>query len=535
MSRDAITEREPLPQGGSPSGIPRQGQGQEVAPSILRDDDLATPRVLGMIGLMLLIFGGTALFFNLGGMALFFNTPPTPTSGYVSLSWSIFLVAIGLIFLLIHAGFDRDLQVRMLFFAFSVVLMVAGVGYFLAVLRDGWYALGGMISLALAVPFLLSFLKNTQPPFPVDSPEPALRQASEFALLVGGAFMAVIGVAAAVVKPDTLLVWSLPLALLGLLYLSSFVVVRGTQDDLGYSTGLALAAGGACAIALVLIRTLSSSATYFVPEGAILTLVGLAYIFVGLGITLDTPFVVLTRREVTSFFYSMSWYLCLLGFGLFAWLSYFLFVVTLTNGPFEPIVQHYIFSLFPVVAITFMVPVLTMKTYSEENRSGTLEVLLTSPVSEVTVVMSKFVGGLLTYLIVWLPLLLLLFAIPLNGGTPFDYRPLLSFLIALIVTGAAFISMGQFFSSLTDNSIASGALTFVGMMAMLAVWMVRFLSGPLGISENLGPVLSHCSYLNLWQETLMGKVIPHSFLFFLAQTVFFLFLTVKVLEFRKWR
>ena len=76
------------------------------------------------------------------------------------------------------------------------------------------------------------------------------------------------------------------------------------------------------------------------------------------------------------------------------------------------------------------------------QRSGTMEVLLTAPVDETTVVFSKFLAGLITFLVVWAPFGLYLVTIPVSGGTPFDYRPLLSFFITLVVTGAGFIGMG---------------------------------------------------------------------------------------------
>jgi ABC-2 type transport system permease protein len=197
----------------------------------------------------------------------------------------------------------------------------------------------------------------------------------------------------------------------------------------------------------------------------------------------------------------------------------------------EPIVVEYFLSLLPVIVVIFVPSVFTMRLLSEEQRTGTMEVLLTAPVGETVVVFSKFIAALLMFLIAWTPLWLYLLAIPLMGGTPFDYRPLLGFLVTLTVTGAGFIAMGLFFSSVTKNQIAAGVLTLAGMLVLTAPYLVqRFVRDP-----AITKVLFHISYINLWWETLRGKIVPQFLLFYLSLASLSLFLTVKVLESRKWR
>src|SRR5262249_48345588 len=154
--------------------------------------------------------------------------------------------------------------------------------------------------------------------------------------------------------------------------------------------------------------------------------------------------------------------------------------------------------------LIFVVPVLTMRLLSEEARSGTLEVLFTAPVDEPIVVLAKFCSALITYLVVWLPFGLVLLSIPLAGGKMFDYRPMFSFFVALVCSGAMFVSMGLFCSSLTKNQIGSGMLTFVGMLLLT---FVHFLSMNPGMDASLQAVLTHVSYLHLWFSTLEGKII----------------------------
>ena len=217
---------------------------------------------------------------------------------------------------------------------------------------------------------------------------------------------------------------------------------------------------------------------------------------------------VLTRREIASNFYSPIGYLLLLGMVAMGWFMFWQFLIRIVNssmgfgGPmFEPIVGRFIFELFLVIVQIFIVPALTMRLLAEEQRTGTLEVLLTAPVSEATVVLSKFLGTWLFYLLTWVPWWLYLVALRYLGQEEFDYRPLLTFNIAMVSVGAGFISMGLFFSSLTRNQIIAAVLTFVGMIAHLATLFIKDLArlnpGDFGFE-----VLTYVSFLDLWMNTL---------------------------------
>ena len=261
---------------------------------------------------------------------------------------------------------------------------------------------------------------------------------------------------------------------------------------------------------------------------------GLVYFIVCLGVVSDWPLIVMTRRELSAFFYSPIAYPVLLGLTIIAWIKFFLFVFRIDpgRGPmFEPIVPYYIVNLIPVFAHMFVVPILTMRLLSEEQRSGTLEVLLTAPVNEVSVVLSKFFAAVVFYLLTWLPLVLFLVSLCVGGGQEFDYRPVLSFAMAVMATGAGFIAMGLFCSCVTRNQIIAAVLCFAGMMAHLAIYLIR---GAVEIPA-LQDFFDYISFIDLWLSSLDGMVSPRFLLFHCSLAVFFLFLTVKVLEARKWK
>jgi ABC-2 type transport system permease protein len=111
----------------------------------------------------------------------------------------------------------------------------------------------------------------------------------------------------------------------------------------------------------------------------------------------------------------------------------------------------------------------------------------------------------------------------------------------LAVTGAGFIAAGLFFSSLTQNQIVGGILTFVFIMVMTFVFMVgqivkqRAVPLPQWLSPDVVKgVIGHVSYIDIWINSLSGKLTVAPLLFFGSMAVWFLFLTVKVLEARKW-
>ncbi len=122
------------------------------------------------------------------------------------------------------------------------------------------------------------------------------------------------------------------------------------------------------------------------------------------------------------------------------------------------------------VIILFVMPMITMRTYSEEKRSGTIELLLTSPVTDLEIIIGKFIGALALYaamLLVTMLYMLILFKI----GNP-EWRPLVAGYLGLLLMGGCFLSTGLFISSLTKNQIVAGFLTFA---TFLMLWIINWL------------------------------------------------------------
>ena len=128
------------------------------------------------------------------------------------------------------------------------------------------------------------------------------------------------------------------------------------------------------------------------------------------------------------------------------------------------------------VVFLFLLPLITMRIYAEEKRSGTIELLLTSPLTDLEIVLGKFLGALALYAVM-VALTLIHFGLLFAFGNP-EWKPLATAYLGLLLFGGCFISLGLFISSLTKNQIVAGAATF-GVFLLL--WMIDW------IGEDLGP------------------------------------------------
>src|SRR5689334_10569758 len=130
------------------------------------------------------------------------------------------------------------------------------------------------------------------------------------------------------------------------------------------------------------------------------------------------------------------------------------------------------------VLVLFMLPIVTMRTFSEEKRSGTFELLLTSPVTDFEILFGKFVGAVGVYLAM-LAVTLVHIGIVYVVGSP-EWKPILSGYLGLALLGASFIAMGLFISSTTKNQVVAAAVTFA---LLLLFWIINW------FARSVGPTL----------------------------------------------
>jgi ABC-2 type transport system permease protein len=519
----------------------------------VRDTEQEVRRMYGGFGLLCVLLGIAAALIPgpvFGVEAEAAAREGTKAVGYNLLPWGVGAGLVGLLFLFPYTRHETDRFYRGLatntLLGLGALLCVGSVIGGLA--RPEFLAGPGLALALLGLGFLCAYLGQVD-----TSDGPGYSVA--FALGVVGAAVAVYAIARSAVPTmlyegptalrradNSLDAWRVTArVLVGLAFaaLAGYGAVGRNLPLWLRSTFVALGVAGVG----VLIYSSTTKAPmasvpgpYLVPGGVLLAGVGLVYLAVALGVCSDNPFITLTRRELSSYFMSPIGYLVLGGMAACQWIGYWEFVGQLDRAARgssvpEPIVRYYMFSLFPVLALTLEIPALTMRLLAEERRTGSLEVLLTAPVSEWSVVLSKFLATLVFFVISWVPAALYLVALRVEGAQPFDYRPLLSFYVALVATGAGFVGMGMFFSALTRNQIVAAVLTFVGMLTFL---LFLFVGESLGVGQTARVFLGKLSYLSLWRESLGGQLPLRDVLLWVSMAVFWIFLTLKVLEMRKW-
>ena len=180
------------------------------------------------------------------------------------------------------------------------------------------------------------------------------------------------------------------------------------------------------------------------------------------------------------------------------------------------------------VVFLFLLPLITMRTYAEEKRSGTIELLLTSPLTDIQIVAGKFLGAMGLYgamLAVSLAHFALLFAF----GTP-EWKPLVTAYLGLLLFGGCFISVGLFISSLTKNQIVAGTVTFaVFLMLWVITWIGSF-AGP-----TVESLTSYLSIIEQWDDFGKGVIDTTHLTYYVSFIAFGLFLTAKSVDSERWR
>lgn len=180
-----------------------------------------------------------------------------------------------------------------------------------------------------------------------------------------------------------------------------------------------------------------------------------------------------------------------------------------------------------VVAL-FVLPLITMRTYSEEKRSGTIELLLTSPLTDFQIIMGKFLGAVSLYFLM-LAVTSIHMIILFIYGNP-EWKPIVTGYLGLFLMGASFISIGLLISSLTRNQIVAGMVTFA---VLLLVWTIGWMADSAG--PMMQAVLKALSITDRFDDFSKGVIDLKHVVYYLSFITFGLFLTAKSVDSERWR
>jgi ABC-2 type transport system permease protein len=244
----------------------------------------------------------------------------------------------------------------------------------------------------------------------------------------------------------------------------------------------------------------------------------------------------LTRRELGAYFLSLTGYV-IIAAALF--LMGYSFVVMLE------ILQHKRTSM-PVTELFYntdyfwlillpTTPLITMRLFAQEKFSGTFETLMTTPVKDIEVVLAKFTAALMFYTVMWLPLLgcMLVVRYYTQDASALDAGVVAGTFLGILLLGAMFVALGCFASALTRNQAVAAMISLViGVSFFLLAFLAdRFADA----SHWQAQVLAWFTFFDQMHDFARGVVDTRPVVLYASLTLFFLFLTLRVVESRRWK
>lgn len=241
----------------------------------------------------------------------------------------------------------------------------------------------------------------------------------------------------------------------------------------------------------------------------------------------------LYKRELSALYLTPTGYVVMCVFlAVLGWVFWLL--VRVLNLPEMVRIEQDVFGImfggtfFYWIVLAAVASALTMRLFSEERRSGTIEVLMTAPVTDTQVVLSKYLAALTFLLLMWVPTVL--YVVVLGRYATVDYGVVLSGYIGTVLLSGLLTAIGLLVSSFTRSQFVS---FFVSFVLILMLFSLNFM-------QNIVPPLwrklyAYVSILEQFKDFSRGAIDSRSVVYFISVTLFLLFCTVKSVESHKWR
>ena len=244
----------------------------------------------------------------------------------------------------------------------------------------------------------------------------------------------------------------------------------------------------------------------------------------------------LYKREFSSYFQSAVAYIVLFGSALIQGFFFITLVQFIMDANYKAQSVMQIFFNWPLFwfLLIIQVPLTTMRVFSEEFKLGTIEMLLTAPVTEWEVVLAKFFSALSFFLVLWLPIALDLAFLQLfsNPRPPMYWDQIGLTAMTITLSGAFYVSLGVFSSVLTKNQIIAAVLSFAFLLSFFGISLWRY------IQHMDATALGWITYVSLpehLQNAVIGIFDTRPIVFYVSATAFILLVTKTILESRRLR
>ncbi|HTG33838.1 MAG TPA: ABC transporter permease [Thermoanaerobaculia bacterium] len=235
------------------------------------------------------------------------------------------------------------------------------------------------------------------------------------------------------------------------------------------------------------------------------------------------------RRELRAYFFSPLAYIVLFFFMAVNGIIFIYLIGELSDprSPGGPPFSYFFRATW--LMLLLIAPVLTMRLVSEELRSGSIEVLMTAPVTEGAVIAGKFLAALTFYAFLWAPTLA--YGLMISAYQKVDWGPIFAGYVGVLLIGSLFLAIGIFSSATTKSQLLAAMMT-------AALLFLLFLFGVFEQMVNNDTAKQALGYIGIWNhidEFASGIVDTRRLVFYLSGTLFFLFLASRALEDKKWR
>ena len=244
----------------------------------------------------------------------------------------------------------------------------------------------------------------------------------------------------------------------------------------------------------------------------------------------------LVRQELSAFFQGPTGLIIIAAVMFLIGLG-FLVVLSGLNGEATPMPVTQIFygTYFFWVILLLIAPVITMRSFAMERASGTYESLMTAPVGDWQVVLAKFAGALIFYMILWVPLLICSVVVRFYVGESavLGLGTMFTSALGILMVGCLYMSIGCFASALTRNQAVAAVSGFALGAALFFTGFFSYFAGDR--TDWLSQLARHISLANHMESFTRGVIDLGAIVFFLSLTGLFLYLTHKVVESRRWK
>lgn len=247
-------------------------------------------------------------------------------------------------------------------------------------------------------------------------------------------------------------------------------------------------------------------------------------------------FFVLWSREVALYFRSPTAYIVLFFFLLLTGFNFFFIVSAMNSGPFTgTLVEAYFNTVFFWFGFVIPFPLITMRLFSEEYKLGTIESLMTAPVRDTQILLAKYLSALFFYTILWVPSLLyfVLFQWQADRAAADAVGSMLGAYLMLFLLGAFYLAIGCLASALTSNQVVAAIMSFaaIAILFYFGFFNLVFLS----ISPQIRDLTMFFSAVEHMIQFSQGIFDTRPVVFYLSMTAFVLYLTLQVLQYRRWK